>query len=374
MSKNQPKIEYIEINSLDALKPTISHIKDMPKGLYFRHSSDYNIENLLIDYDFKKKTLDQVALEELEQKQEPEETILKKVVTSNKKPIKKICIIGARKHTTYGITVVDQLLKEIDKLKEYFEPIIISGLATGIDTLALEGALKYGFKTIAIIGSGLDDNSIYPRENLPLSYLINRSGGIHISEYEPHITAQKYHFPKRNRLMAAFSDYIFIIEGSKKSGTLITAKIGLEFSKDIICIPGSIFSPLSAGPLSLISDGAIPLSDFSELHNIFGIHIEQGISKQPTVPLETKTDNHTISTRSTGHAEIKILKDEQLLSEKYYNCSEEELSILNILHEPRTRSEICEILQYGISSIQVNLIKLEIKGLVDEKLGKIVRL
>lgn len=131
---------------------------------------------------------------------------------------------------------------------------IISGLADGIDTFAHRGALKASGKTIAVLGHGLD--SVYPGHNTGLAQEIVEKGGVLVSEYPRGTPARAFQFPQRNRVIAALSRAILIVEASPQSGSLITARHGLELGLDVFVIPGSIHMPHSLGCNLLIRQGA----------------------------------------------------------------------------------------------------------------------
>lgn len=162
-------------------------------------------------------------------------------------------IIGSRKNQSYSEKVCDKLVRNLSS-----DTTIVSGLAVGIDCLAHSYALKYNKNTIAIIGSGF--NQIYPKENKGLSELISKNHLL-ISEYPPNVRANKINFPLRNRIIAALSDDVYVIEAAMKSGSLITANIALELGKNIYCAPGNIFERNFEGSHQLINDGAY-LLDF----------------------------------------------------------------------------------------------------------------
>ena len=141
-----------------------------------------------------------------------------------------LAVVGSRVTTKYGVNATKDLLKDV--VAEYN---IVSGLAKGIDSVAHEFAVCNKGKTIAVLGCGIDN--CYPAENIFLKNNILKTGGLIISEYpnlsEPHST----HFPMRNRLISYFAKAILITEAKKKSGTLITVSWGLNFSRDIMCVP-----------------------------------------------------------------------------------------------------------------------------------------
>lgn len=179
-----------------------------------------------------------------------------------------LCVVGPRQHSAYGARACTSL---IEGLAGY--PIgIISGLALGIDALAHSLALEHGLTTIAVPGSGLDDSSIYPRAHLDLAHRITESGGCLLSEYPPGTRAAPWTFPRRNRIMAGIADAALIIEGGEKSGTLITARLALEYDRDVLVVPGEIFSPLSVGPLGLLQYGATPIVCAEDILHALGVN------------------------------------------------------------------------------------------------------
>lgn len=251
--------------------------------------------------------------------------------------LKFLCVIGSRRHTQYGVEACEKLISSLSG----YPVVIVSGLALGIDGLAHEAALRAGLPCIAVPGSGLDPDYIYPRSHTYLAEQIVEKGGLLLSEYEPQTRASPWSFPMRNRIMAGLSHAILIIEGEHDSGTLITARLGLEYDRDVFAVPGSIFSPSSEGPLSLIKNGAIPICNSDDLLIALGF-------KEPT-----------------------MIKDEGRAVDALKNCSNEEKQVLNLLDSPRTREELLEVLPFTVSKLQVILSMLEIRRLTFENIGKI---
>ncbi|OGF24245.1 DNA protecting protein DprA, partial [Candidatus Falkowbacteria bacterium RIFCSPLOWO2_02_FULL_45_21] len=163
-----------------------------------------------------------------------------------------LAIVGTRKFTGYGQRVTEKIVKELvaNNLT------IVSGLALGIDTLAHQAAVDAGGKTVAVLGSGLDQQSIYPSQNRYLSDKIQAQGGLILTEYPLGTMPLKHHFPQRNRLISGLSLGTLVIEAGEKSGAIITAMHALEQNRDVFAIPGSIYSACSAGTNSLIKMGA----------------------------------------------------------------------------------------------------------------------
>lgn len=176
---------------------------------------------------------------------------------------KKIAVVGSRKPTPYGIQATARLIEPIAR-----NCVIISGLAYGIDSLAHQAAIKAGGVTVAVLGSGLDDSSIYPPRHLGLAHKILDKGGALISEYPPGTKPLKHHFPLRNRIIAGLSDRLVVIEAAEGSGALITAKLALDYNRDVAAVPGPIFSSNSVGTNWLITQGAqavLKPSDIAEV-------------------------------------------------------------------------------------------------------------
>lgn len=165
-------------------------------------------------------------------------------------------VVGSRKPTDYGIEVTKIVVGKLSATQ-----VVVSGLAYGIDALAHQETLSSGGKTIAVLGSGLDNASIYPAVHVGLANRIVEAGGLLLSEYPPGSPPLKFHFPARNRIIAGLSQQLIVIEAEEVSGTAITAQLALEYNRDVWAVPGPITSPLSRGTNMLIAAGAKPLVD-----------------------------------------------------------------------------------------------------------------
>ena len=170
-----------------------------------------------------------------------------------------IAIIGSRNCSIYG----EKVAKDFSEKLSFNNITVISGLAKGIDTFAHIGTLKNNAKTIAVLGSGLDN--IYPNENIGLYKSIILKGGLIISEYELGTKPLKQNFPARNRIISGLADAVLVIEAKQKSGTKITVDFALEQGKDVFVIPGNIYSKNSEGTNELIKQGAIPVTNYEEI-------------------------------------------------------------------------------------------------------------
>ncbi|MBR2987360.1 MAG: DNA-processing protein DprA [Clostridia bacterium] len=160
-----------------------------------------------------------------------------------------IATVGTRRYTEYGkrnaYTICNDLARG--------GAIVVSGMASGIDTFCHRGALDALGYTIAVLGCGID--VVYPRHNAELMEEIAGTGTV-LTEYPPHTEPLGYHFPKRNRIISALSLGTLVIEGDEKSGAMITARLALEQGRDIFSLPGNIGEAGSGGTNQLIKQGA----------------------------------------------------------------------------------------------------------------------
>lgn len=172
-----------------------------------------------------------------------------------------LSIVGARKFTSYGKQAVSEIIPGLI----HNGVSTISGLALGIDTLVHEITLSEQGKTYAVLGTGINNKSIYPPSNYYLAQKIIDSGGALISELPLFSPPLKHHFPQRNRIISGLSFGTLVIEAGIKSGALITARFALEQNREVFAVPGSIFNPMSLGTLNLIKQGANPIKNAEEI-------------------------------------------------------------------------------------------------------------
>lgn len=161
-----------------------------------------------------------------------------------------LAIIGCRENSVYGKKVAQMLGYELGKK----DIVTISGLAKGIDGISHSATLKAKGKTIAVIGSGIDN--IYPKENIELAKDIIKNEGLIISEYIVGSKPHRMHFPARNRIISGLSNGIVVIEAKRKSGTMITVDFALEQGKEVFAVPGRITDLNSEGTNYIIKQGA----------------------------------------------------------------------------------------------------------------------
>lgn len=180
---------------------------------------------------------------------------------------KMLTIVGTRNPTEYGESVVKTL---ISGLRGY-NICIVSGLAIGIDCMAHRAALDAGIQTIAFPGSGLNQDVLYPKQNIGLANEIVNSGGALISELEPTTRSQNWTFPLRNRLMAGISQATLVIEAELPSGSLITSRLAHEYNRDVATVPGSIYSKSSDGTNWLLKNYATAITSSKDIVELLGL-------------------------------------------------------------------------------------------------------
>ena len=245
-----------------------------------------------------------------------------------------LCVVGSRKFTSYGREACEKI---IDGLRGC--PVaIVSGFAMGIDTIAHKKAMQVGLKTLVFPGSGLSAEAMYPKTNVRLMEEVVNNGGCLISEFEPDFKATQWSFPMRNRLMAGISKAVLIIEGEEKSGTMITARLTTEYNRDLLVVPGSIFSPSSKGTNKLIKAGATPVTSADDVLEALGFEVASKKEKQES-----------------------LFKD----------LSPEEKRVVALLREPMTKDDLIREMKMPTPEANAILSVMEIKELIKEELGEI---
>ena len=176
-----------------------------------------------------------------------------------------VAIVGTRRVTSYGRQVTEQTAAYLARQGI----TVISGLARGVDGIAHFAALNNGGRTIAVLGSGVDE--IYPPEHRQLAEKIAINGAV-ISDYSPGTAPDSSNFPPRNRIISGLSAAVVVIEAGETSGALITATFAAEQGRDVFAVPGGIYSPQSKGTNRLIQQGASPLLDPKDILDLLDIH------------------------------------------------------------------------------------------------------
>ena len=238
-----------------------------------------------------------------------------------------VAVVGTRKATAYGREAALALSTDLARNGI----TIVSGLASGIDAIAHNAALEAGGRTIAVFGCGLD--IIYPSGHSKLAGEIQRSGAL-VSEYPLGTRPKAGHFPMRNRIISGITLGTLVIEAPKHSGALWTVYHALEQNRDVLCVPGSIFSPASQGTNALIRDGAKLVLNYEDVLEELNLKIVSHQIEMRTI-LQPQDDNET------------LLLD-------------------YITHEPIHIDDIRRQSQMPITSVSSTLSMMELKGLVKQ--------
>ena len=240
-----------------------------------------------------------------------------------------LAVVGARALTPYGKQACEHLIRGL----RGYPIVIVSGLAYGADACAHKNALEVGIPTVAVPGSGLDWSVMYPRANVSLAREIIARGGAHLSEFESHQKAADYTFPQRNRIMAGMCHATLVIEAKERSGSLITARLTTEYNRELLVVPGSIFSETSRGTHQFLKLGATPVTEPADILRALNL------DATPAQPRER----------------------DQL--------SENEKRVLAVLATPCSREELIGSLALPVSEAGILLSTMEIKGLLTEEYG-----
>lgn len=170
-----------------------------------------------------------------------------------------LAVVGTRGATQQGKRYCDSIIERLAELK--IKPVVVSGLALGIDTYAHSFALRYGLRTIAVMGTGF--NTIYPPSNSNLADRILENGAL-VSEFSPLMPALPYNFVRRNRIIAGLSDCILLVESRIKGGGLITADFGLHYNRSVFAVPGRIDDSSFKGCNALIENNIASIATGGE--------------------------------------------------------------------------------------------------------------
>lgn len=243
-----------------------------------------------------------------------------------------LAVVGSRALSSYGKQACEYL---IEGLRGY-PIVIVSGLAYGADACAHKAALNVGLPTVAVPGSGLDYSVMYPKANVGLAKEIIKAGGAHLSEFDPDEAARDHMFPARNRIMAGACHATLVIEAKEKSGSLITARLATEYNRDLLVVPGSIFSANSKGNHQFLKLGAKAATEPEDILEVLGIE------KREVVAAASRTD-----------------------------LSDTERRVFEIIASPCSRDDLIVALLLPISEANILLSTMEIKGLIREELGVI---
>ena len=250
-----------------------------------------------------------------------------------------LAVVGSRNATGYGLSTTKDLCTSLAS----YNLTIVSGMARGIDTAAHQGALAAGGKTIAVLGSGLE--RIYPVENRKLFHRIAENGAV-VSEFPLMAGPEAHHFPIRNRIISGMSLGTVVVEATRKSGSLITARLAAEQNREVFAVPGSIQSFKSAGSHTLIKQGAKLVEHAQDV-------IEELV---PLVPFNQRLENNS----------------PDLTNKKLAFLSDDEVRVYQALDPyPVHIDDLARKISMQPGKLLSMLLKLELNGMVQQSPGKL---
>lgn len=245
-----------------------------------------------------------------------------------------LCVVGSRTATSYGRRACATLIEGLAR----YPVAIISGMALGMDAEALQCALRVGLPAVAVLPSSVEDASIYPRTNYELAQTILARGGTLLSEYAAPYKPHQYSFAARDRIMAGLSKATLLIEAREKSGTLITARLAMEYNREVLAVPHELGKETGAGVNRLLREGATLVRTSEDILEALGI-------------------------RKEGPAQTALPTD----------LTPAEAKILAALSEALERDELIVRSRLTVQETNVALTSLLIRGLITERLGKVER-
>lgn len=247
-----------------------------------------------------------------------------------------VALVGSRKATTYGLNVSQSLARDLSKAGL----TIVSGLARGVDARAHSAVIQEQGRTIAVLGSGID--VIYPSEHRSLADRIAKSGAL-VSEFPMGTPPNRENFPVRNRIISGLSSAVVVVEASRKSGSLITARMANEQGREVLAVPGNVFNESSQGCHALIKDGAKLAESWKD--------VIQELPRQVTEKL------------------ILLEQNDEVSSE---NLTESEKTIIALLsfEQPKHIDQLAGVAGMRPQDILGTLVSLELKSFISQIPGK----
>ena len=237
-----------------------------------------------------------------------------------------VSVVGSRYPTSDALRTAEQIGAALGRAGV----VVASGLALGCDAAAHKGALTSGSPVIAVLGSGCDDASIAPKTNLHLAHKVIAHGCL-LSEYPDGTIAAPWQFPARNRFLAGMSRAVIVIEATAKSGSLITARLALDYGRDVYALPSGLWSSSGEGTNMLIHHGATIVPSIAQL-----------LDDLDLAPAESRFSNHP------------------------------QRELLSLLHEPRALDELLDIITIPRADLINMLTVLEIEGAIKIENGKYI--
>lgn len=220
-----------------------------------------------------------------------------------------IAVVGTRGATAYGLKTAKNLGAQISRCGG----LVVSGLAVGIDSMAMRGALSAGKGVVGLMGCGID--VVYPAENRSLLLDTQRYGCL-LSEFPPGTPPYKWNFPKRNRILSGLSCGVVVVEAPARSGALITASQAAEQGRDVFVIPGNVDVAACAGSNALLRDGAIAVSTGWDILSEYVALFPDMIRKDTTAVVQTLYPDEEAALRATERTASKVAQLSRLPKKK----------------------------------------------------------
>ena len=270
-----------------------------------------------------------------------------------------VAVVGTRDCTPYGVSCAEKLGFGLAA----GGALVVSGLARGIDSAALRGALRAGGTVTAVLGNGLD--VVYPRENRYLYEDIAASGAL-LSEYPPGTPPEGRHFPVRNRIMSGLSLATLVVEAPERSGALITAGTALEQGRDVFAVPGPIDAPASVGCNRLIRDGAGLVTDAWDILAAYAPRFPEKLHREGA-----REEPAVLGYQARQRTEPKEVPPSLSLSNNDLSLTDDQIRLLRTLtEEPMLVDDLIEETEIPTRRVLSALTVLEIEHLVTQHPGK----
>ena len=302
-----------------------------------------------------------------------------------------IGVVGTRGASPYGLTAAKRLGYQISRCGG----IVVSGMAYGIDGMAMRGALTAGGSVVGVLGCGAEQ--IYPIANRPL-FADTENYGCILSEFPPGTPPQPWNFPKRNRIISGLSCGVLVVEAPEKSGALITARLAADQGRDVFVVPGNIDVPTFVGSNRLLRDGAIAVSHGWDIMSEYEAQFPGVVHQETAGNLQNAYADEVAMVEKEAH---KVAQKPRLLSKKKSQkqenqkkaidkadsspysdvndmlpklSSDEQTIVSAIGEEERLVDDVIAATGLPVGKVLATLTLLEVKGVVKRLPGKRVRL
>lgn len=282
----------------------------------------------------------------------------------NAQPV--IGIVGTRKASSYGMSTAARFGKQIAACGA----LVISGGASGIDTMAMKGALEAGKPVAAVLGCGVD--VVFPSENRFLFDQVTEEGCL-LSEYPPRTKALGWHFPERNRIITGISNGLLVVEAPEKSGAMISARWALDQGREVFAVPGNVDVASCAGSNALLQDRAMPALSGWDVVKDYAVLWPDVVQKRTTEFVGAPSTNvaqRPMKLQYPGsEADKKAIDKEEkstysVLNSKKAALSEQEQTVFALIgQEPIAIDELIARTKMSAGAVKAILTRLTIKGL-----------